>query len=40
MITTVAVSNCIFKRRPKSVTLILLKGFEARMITVVKTRQF
>jgi len=40
MITTMAISNCIFKRCPRSDTLIFLKGFEARMITVVKARQF
>lgn len=40
MIMIMAVSNCIFKRRPRSATQIFLKVFEARMITVVKTKQF
>lgn len=40
MIMTMAVSNCIFKWRPRSATQIFLKVFEARMITVVKAKQF
>lgn len=40
MIMTMAVSNWIFMWRPRSATQIFLQVFEARMITVVKTKQF
>lgn len=39
-IMAMAVSNCIFKWRPRSATQIFLKVFEVRVITVVKTKQF